>query len=237
MCLNYIFCIIGDDTVFYRWYFRPPNGTFTPIADGTNDEIIVTKPSKADHGYYLCQAYNYRGAIQSRIAELYVLQASAIWFSFTANFSLNWFALDTDENKTEGSGSYQSVNVTDRQFIKAALESVYNSSNVTVRIDNVIDEPGGSQVRARIMSICKGCDLVNYSLDAVENTVMELNEEFDSLVNYTNTDIINSLFVVAGSIDAYVRMQVVMAMAGNTSIDCPQTMSISDNHFFVCGEC
>ena len=198
----------------------------------------MTKPSKPDHGYYLCQAYNYQGSIQSRIAELRVLRASAIWFSFMANFSLNWFALNTDDNNnTEGSGSYESVNVTDRQIIKAALESAYNSSNVTVKLDSVIDEPGGSQVKARIMSVCTGCDLVNYSLDNVENTVMELNEEFDSLVNYTNNGIISSQFVVAGSSNAYVRMQVVMAMAGNTSIDCPQTMSISDNHFFVCGEC
>ena len=236
LCLNYIFCIIDDDTVFYRWYFRPPNGTFTPIADGVSNEIIVTKPSKADHGYYLCQAYNYQGSIQSRVAELYVLRASAIQFSIMANFSLNWFALITDDDKAEGSGS-QSVNMTDQHLIKAALESVINSTNVTVKLDSVIDELGGSQVMARIMSVCTACDLVNYSLDTIENTVMELNEEFDDIVNYANNGITNNEFVVAGSNGTMVRMQVVMAMAGNISIDCPQMMSISDSHFFVCGEC
>ena len=195
----------------------------------------MTKPSKADHGYYLCQAYNYQGSIQSRVAELYVLRASAIQFSIMANFSLNWFALVTDDDKTEGSGS-QSVNVTDQRLIKAALELVINSTNVTVKLDSIIDEPGGSQVMARIISICTACNLVNYSLDTVEDTVMELNEEFDGIINHTNNGITNDEFVVAGSNSTLVRMQVAMAMAGNISIDCPRTMSISDSHFFVCGE-
>ena len=151
-----------------------------------------------------------------------------------ANFSLNWFALVTDDDKAEGSGS-QSVNMTDQSIIKATLESVFNSTNVTVKLDSVIDELGGSQVMARIISVCAACNLVNYSLDTVENTVMELNEEFDSIVNYTNNGITNSEFVAVGSNDTF-RMQVAMEMAGNISIDCPRTMSISDSHFFVCGE-
>lgn len=197
----------------------------------------MAKPSMADHGHYLCQAYNYWGSIQSRIAELYILRAATIQFSVMANFSLNWFALDVDGNNTsEGSGS-QSVNVTDHYFIQAALELALNSSGIKVKIDRVIDRPGGSEVKAKIRSICTNCSLVNHSLDTIENEVMDLNDGFISLVHYINNGIINSEFVVAASNNTFVRMQVVMATApSNISVDCPQAMSTSDTHFFICGK-
>lgn len=231
----YLLChIAGNDPVFYRWYFRPPNGTFTPLVDGEGSEITVNKPSKANHGYYLCQAYNYRGSIQSRAAKLYVLKASTMQFSFMANFSINWFALENDTD-IEGSG-FQSINVTDRNIIMAALESALNSSNITIELDSVIDRPGGSQVEVRIFGICATCDLLNYSLANIENSVMNLSDELSRLVMYLNQGIINRQFIVAGSSDTYIRMQIVMATASNVSSSCPQTMSISRSHFFICGE-
>lgn len=174
------------------------------------------------------------GSIQSKIAKLYVLRTSTVHFSVVVNFSLNWFALDADNNKNEGSGS-QSVNVMDRHIIRAALESALNSSNITVKLDRV-DGQGSSQVQATILSICTNCNLLNYSLDTIKIKTMDLYDELNSLVNYINNRIINSEFIVATSSDSFVRMQVTMAAAGNISINCPQTMSISESHFFVCGE-
>ena len=227
--------IAGNDSVYYRWYFRPPNGTFMPLADGENNEITVTKPSKANHGYYLCQAYNYMGSIQSRIAELYVLRASTIRFSIMANISVDWFALDVDSDKDEGSGG-QSINVTDYRIIQAALEAALNSSDIRVKLNTVINRPGGSQVQTEIFGVCGDCNLLNYSLDIIENGVMDLYDNFSSLVEYLNDEIVGSEFTVVASSSDVIRMRVVMAMAGNVSIKCPQTMRISDTHFFVCGE-
>lgn len=230
-----MYFFVDNDSVYYRWYFRPPNSTFIPLADGESNEITVDKPSKTDHGYYLCQAYNYRGSIQSRIAELHVLHASTIRFSIVANFSLNWFALDADNDTNAGSGQ-QSVNITDPRTIKIALESALNSSDLRVRLDHVVNRPGGSQVYAGIYAVCGNCDLLNYSLGTIQNKVMNLNDKFVDLVEYLNNGIINSDFTVVISSNDAVRMRVVMAMADNVSFSCPQTMGISNRHFFLCGK-
>ena len=221
--------------MYYRWFFRPPNGTFTPLADGEDNELTVIKPSKANHGYYLCQAYNHRGSIQSRIAELYVLRASTIRFSIMANISVDWFALDVDNDNDEGSGG-QSINVTDYHIIQAALEAALNSSDIRVNLNSVVNRPGGSAVQTEIFGVCDDCNLLNYSLGTIENTVMDLYDNFSSLVEYLNNGIINSEFTVVASSSDVIRMRVVMATAGNVSIKCPWTMRTSDTHFFVCGE-
>ena len=221
--------------MYYRWYFRPPNGTFRRLADGESNEITVTKPSKANHGYYLCQAYNHRGSIQSRIAELFVLHASTIQFNIKASISVDWFALDVDGDKEEGSGG-QSINVTDYRIIQAALEAALNSSDIRVKLDSVISRPGGSQVQVEIFSVCGDCNLLNYSLDTIENEVMNLYDNFSNLVEYLNDGIVNSEFTVVASSNDVIRMRVVMATAGNVSIMCPRTMRISNSHFFVCGK-
>ena len=228
--------IVGNDLIYYRWYFRPPNGTFIPLEDEDNNELMVKNPSKANHGYYLCQAYNYMGSIQSRAAELYVLCTSITQLSFMANFSINWFEFDEDD-QGQGSGN-QRINITDCTVIQAALKAVLNSSNITVKLGHVINRPGGSEVEAEILSLCDDCNFLNYSLDTIKNKVMSLYSEFTNLVEHINVGLINSDFMIVSSNTSVIRMKIVMAAAENVSMECPQAMSIfrSGDHFFVCGE-
>jgi len=223
--------IVGNDSVYYRWYFKPPNGTFIPLTDSEKNELIVKKPSMADHGYYLCQAYNYKGSAQSRIAKLYILRTSIVQLSVMANFSINWFALDSNED--EGSGR-QRINVTDCNIITSALESALNSSNIKIELISVDNRPGGSEVKTKIFGVCSRCNLLNRSLNATEYHVMNLFDEFSNLTEFLNHGIVNSEFDVRAS---SIRMEVVMATAGKKSHSCPHTMSKSNNHNFICGEC
>ena len=224
--------IVGNDLIYYRWYFRPPNGTFVPLEKGDSNELTVTKPSKANHGYYLCQAYNYMGSIESRVAELYVLRTSTIQLSIMADFSIDWFELEAEN---VGSGN-QRINVTDSNVIQAALEAVLNSTNIAVKLGTVTNRPGGSEVEAEILSVCDDCNLLNNSLDTVNNEVMSLYSKFTNVVEHINVGINDSDFTIVSSNSSVIRMEIVMATAGNVSMECPQTMSISDEHFFVCGE-
>jgi len=188
----------------------------------------------ADSGYYLCQAYNHEGSIQSTPAELVVLGASTIQSRIIASFSVLWFTMN--DGTTEGSG-YDRVNITDNSTIQSALETVLNSSLIRVVVVDVDTSVVASEITAEIFGICSNCNLVNDSLDTIEDEIMNWQQELYNLVEYIQQNIVNREFIVAASSEAFVRMRITAANSSDVIISCPPAMTISNNSFFICGKC
>ncbi|XP_065883706.1 uncharacterized protein [Dysidea avara] len=225
----------GSHPVYYRWYHRPTNGTYEPLENVETNKLLITKPVMADSGYYLCQAYNHEGSIQSIPAELVVLGTSTIQSRILASFSVVWFTMD--EGNTEGSGG-ERVNITDYSTIESTLETVLNSSVIRVMVVDVNTSVVGSGIKAEIFGICSSCNLVNDSLDTVEDQIMTWQAELYSLVEYIQQDITNREFIVAApSEGAFVRMRITAANSSGVLIECPPAMAVSNSSFFICVNC
>ena len=225
----------GSHPVYYRWYHKPANGTYKRLEDAENNKLLLRKPEIADSGYYLCQAYNHEGSIQSIPAELVVLGTSTIQYSILASFSVMWFTID-DDNITDGSGGDR-VNITNYNIIESALETALNSSVIRVIVVDISTSVIGSEVRAEIFGICSNCNLINDSLGNIEDQIMTLQRKLDNLTDYIQQDITtNGDFIVASPGDEFIRMRITAANSSSVSMQCPPTMIISNSSFFICGE-
>jgi len=189
----------------------------------------------ADSGYYLCQAYNHEGSIQSIPAELVVLGTSTIQYSILASFSVVWFTIE-DDNITDGSGG-DKVNITNYNTIESALETALNSSVIRVIVVDISTSVISSEIRAEIFGICSNCNLINDSLDNIEDQIMTLQRKLDNLVDYIQQDITtNGDFIVAAPGDEFIRMRITAANSSSVLMKCPPKMITSNSYFFICGE-
>jgi len=230
----YYIIFVGSHPVYYRWYYRPANDTYKPLQDAETNKLLITKPEMADSGYYLCQAYNHEGSIQSIPAKLVVLGTSTIQSSILASFSVVWFTMD--DTNTEGSGGNR-VNITNYSTIESALQTVLNSSVIRVIVVDVKTSIVSSEISAEIFGICSNCNLVNESLDTIKDQIMALQKKLYDLVDNIQQGITNGEFIVAASGDEFVRMKIEAANSSGVLIECPLMMTISNSSPFVCGEC
>ena len=85
----------------YQWQWSANGNEWTPVINGTSNELLVPKPRMKNAGLYRCQAFTDKASVISIPAKLTILPVTISKLVYQVSFNLHLI----HENETMGSGN------------------------------------------------------------------------------------------------------------------------------------
>ena len=91
----------------YKWYFQPKGEKeFNEIPNSDQNVLVIVPPLPKDEGSYYCEAFIGNESVQSRIANLTVLQSTVVQIAQTVYLNFSYLSkVGETEMQSSGSGS------------------------------------------------------------------------------------------------------------------------------------
>ena len=72
----------------YQWFWSTNKDTWTPVVNGTSNELFLSKPTSKDEGWYYCKGYTDKTSVQSLPAYLTILPVLISKLVYPVSFKL-----------------------------------------------------------------------------------------------------------------------------------------------------
>ena len=97
----------GSPNPGYKWYFQPKGETeFNEVPNSNQNVLVIVPPLPKDEGSYYCEAFIGNESVQSRVANLTVLQSTVVQIAQTVYLNFSYLSkIGETETQSSGSGS------------------------------------------------------------------------------------------------------------------------------------
>ena len=141
----------------YQWQWSTNGNEWTPVINGTSNELLVPKPRMKNAGLYRCQVFTDKASVISIPAKLTILPATISKLVCQVSFNLHL----VQENETIGSGNEPfNYSPTAKPFNKALMSAITKELQLaTTKISNLTVLPTLTDVTQISFNLIAGYDL------------------------------------------------------------------------------
>ena len=223
----------------FTWHFKPKDsdGDFLIIENEVDNEYTIELPQLKHEGLYYCSASNEQATIQSRIAELTVLESSTTQMS--QKFTVNFTYIDSEVDYQDNNDTMDDY-LADEELINATVQSFIDLINnsidlLSTNIQDVEIMEDGDEFVISLSLISKYIPYPETSLDVINQVVpmalvewAAVREELEEWITGDNLTINSSRFIYTSDPSSLVTDYVQQT--------CSSGRHISLDNNFLCGK-